>query len=196
MTTFTPVLSTSSPAHGGCRVLRRRGVSTLAVTVAATLLAACGSDSPSDPDVGSPVEVVAVDYAYVDLPAEVPAGTSFALRNDSDIEVHEFVAVLLPDDETRAVADLVQLPPAELGALFAGVQTVLVAPPGEAGFAVEGTGALDEAGRYAIVCVIPTGADVEEYLAAAAEAEGGPPEVAGGPPHIVQGMFAELTVTD
>ena len=199
----TSLLANPTPAHGTYPVRRRRGVSALAATVAAALLAACGSDGPSgEASVdngaasGSPVEVVAVDYAYVDLPAEVPAGTSFALRNDSDIEVHEFVAVLLPDDETRSVADLVQLPPAELGALFAGVQTVLVAPPGEGGFAVEGTGALDEAGRYAIVCVIPTGADVEEYLAAAAEAEGGPPEVAGGPPHIVQGMFAELTVTD
>jgi len=166
------------------------------------MLAACGSDGPSGESVGNdaseiegPVAVVAVDYAYVDLPAEVPAGTSFELRNDSDIEVHEFVAVRLPEDETRSVADLVQLPPDQLGALFAGVQTVIVAPPGEVGVAVEGTGVLDEAGRYAIVCVIPTGADVEEYLTAAAEAEGGPPDVAGGPPHIAQGMFAELTVT-
>jgi hypothetical protein len=43
--------------------------------------------------------------------------------------------------------------------------------------------------------VIPTGADPDEYLAAAAEAEGGPPDVAGGPPHIAAGMFAELVVS-
>jgi hypothetical protein len=61
---------------------------------------------------------------------------------------------------------------------------------------VEGTGTLSEAGRYALICVIPTGADPDEYLAAAAASEGGPPDVEGGPPHIVQGMFAELTVID
>ena len=77
----------------------------------------------------------------------------------------------------------------------AGVDTVIVAPPSGDGLVVEGTGVLTEPGRYAIICVIPTGADPGEYLAAAAEAEGGPPDVAGGPPHIVEGMFAELTVT-
>lgn len=172
-----------------------------AIAASAALLAACGSDdaatTPTDAaPVGESVEVVAVDYAYVGLPDEVSAGTSFELRNDSGTEVHELVAVRLPDDETRSVADLVQLPPPELGELFGGVSTVLVAAPGETGIAVEGSGVLDEAGRYAVVCVIPTGADVQEYLAAAAEAEGGPPDVAGGPPHIAQGMFAELTVTD
>lgn len=168
--------------------------------------AGCGSDSPAaDTDTGTDtgtdvasadvVEVATIDYAYVDLPSEVPAGTEFRLVNDSEAEVHEFVAVRLADDDDRPVADLVQLPPDEFGALLAGVDTVIVAPPSGDGLVVEGTGVLTEPGRYAIICVIPTGADPDEYLAAAAEAEGGPPDVAGGPPHIVEGMFAELTVT-
>ncbi|MDZ7732776.1 MAG: hypothetical protein U5R31_06345 [Acidimicrobiia bacterium] len=60
--------------------------------------------------------------------------------------------------------------------------------------AVEGDGVIDEPGRYAFICAIPTGADPQEYLAAAAEAEGGPPQVEGGPPHFVEGMYAEVTV--
>jgi uncharacterized cupredoxin-like copper-binding protein len=142
------------------------------------------------------VEVLAVDYGYAGLPAEIAAGTEIRLVNESDTELHEFVAIKLADDDTRSAVELVQLPPEELGALFASVTTVIIAPPNEAGFPVEGTGVLTEPGRYAIICAIPTGADPDEYLAAAAEAEGGPPQVDGGPPHFVQGMLAEVTVVD
>lgn len=140
------------------------------------------------------VAVTAIDYAFVGLPASVPAGTTFTLSNDSDTEVHELVAIRLPDDETRPVSELVQLSPEEFGAFFPLVKTVIIAPPAADGFAVEGTGELSEPGRYALICVIPTGADPDEYMTAAAEAEGGPPDVAGGPPHIVHGMFAEIVV--
>jgi uncharacterized cupredoxin-like copper-binding protein len=140
------------------------------------------------------ITVTATDYAFVGLPSTVKAGTTLVLENESEMEVHELVAIRLPDEEDRAVSDLVRLPPEEMAAFFPLVETVLIAPPTQQGFAVEGTGTLTEPGRYAIICVIPTGADPAEYLAAAAEAEGGPPEVAGGPPHIANGMFAEVTV--
>ena len=170
------------------------------ITLVASLLllaAACGTAEPetAGPAGDATVAVEAVDYGYVDLPEEVPAGTTIALRNTSEAEVHEFVAIRLPDDETRSVAELVQLPPEELAAFFPGLATVLVAPPGEDAIAVEGDGVLREPGRYAVICVIPTGADPDAYLAAAAASEGGPPDVPGGPPHLVNGMYAELTVT-
>jgi hypothetical protein len=72
--------------------------------------------------------------------------------------------------------------------------TVLLAAPGGPQIAAVGDGTLTRPGRYAIVCVIPTGADPDAYLQAAAESDEGPPEVDGGPPHIAQGMFAELVV--
>lgn len=162
------------------------------------LTAACGnagSDTATTTAEPSAIAVEAVDYGYVGLPSEVAAGTAIDLRNTSETEVHEFVAIRLPDDETRSVAELAQLPPEELAAFFPGLATVLIAPPGEEGFAVEGDGTLTEPGRYAVICVIPTGADPAAYLAAAAESEGGPPDVPGGPPHLVNGMFAEVTVT-
>lgn len=172
--------------------VRSRGrLAALTGAAALLLVAACGGDEPAGPQT---IEITASDYSFADLPEVVPAGSTLTLHNDSDLEVHEFVAIRLPDDETRAVSDLVQLPPEEMAALFPLVKTVLIAPPGEDAVAVVGDGSLSEPGRYAAICVIPTGADPEEYMTAAAESEGGPPEVAGGPPHIVHGMFAEFTV--
>ncbi len=186
-----------------------RHVLAAAVTVIALPLAGCGDDdvaaapetttttaapTTTTEAAPAPVAVKAVDYAYVGLPATVEAGTAFTLENTSETELHELVAVRLPDDETRSAAELLALPPEEVAAFFPGVTTVIIAPPGDNGFPVEGTGVLDEPGRYLILCAIPTGADPAEYLAAAAESEGGPPDVPGGPPHFVQGMFGEITV--
>ena len=178
-------------------------IGTKSIVVALVLsLIACSAEEPNAatdaPATSRPlatVTVTGVDYAYRGLPESVEAGTTLAFENESTTEVHELVAIRLPEDEARPVSELVQLRPEKLAAFFPGVETVLIAPPGSDGFAVEGTGELTEPGRYAIVCVIPTGADPDEYLTAAAESKGGPPEVAGGPPHIVNGMFAELTVT-
>lgn len=165
----------------------------LLVGAAALLaLAACSNAAANEP---TTVEVTATDYGFDGLPDRIAAGSTLTLVNESAVEVHELVAVPLPDDETRSVEELVQ-DPAALAALFPDVATVVIAPPGEDGFVVEGTGDLTEAGRYAIICAIPTGAIPEDYLAAAAEAEGGPPDVAGGPPHFVQGMWQELVVED
>lgn len=191
---------TSTTTTTGTR-RRRRSVRVgvmAAAAVAPIGLAACGSDEDDSAEPAAeagPVEIGAIDYAYTDVPESVAAGTQLALRNDSDVEVHELVAVKLPEDEERSIDELVQLPPEELEAtLLPNVTTVIIAPPEGEGMAVVGDGALSEPGRYALICVIPTGADPDEYLAAAAESEG-PPDVAGGPPHIVEGMFAEVIVT-
>lgn len=179
------------------------------LAVAGLLVAGCGDDDddastdadtdavdlePVSDDTGT-VEVTAVDYAFEDLPATVPAGTRLALANASSAELHELVAFRLPDDETRSVGELVALPQEEVLPTLGAPVTVLLAPPGGEQIPAVGDGTLAEPGRYAIVCVIPTGADPDEYLQAAAESEEeGPPQVDGGPPHIAQGMFAELAV--
>lgn len=184
------------------------------VLVLALVAAACGSDTAettttqapgttqAPPTTAAPatteapaaaIDVTAVDYGYEGLPDTISAGTMLNLFNESDEELHEIVAIRLDDDDTRTAEDLVGDPEA-LQALFPAVSTVILAPPGEAGFAVVGTGELTEPGRYLIICAIPTGADPGEYLAAAAESEGGPPEVEGGPPHFVVGMYTEVVV--
>jgi hypothetical protein len=57
---------------------------------------------------------------------------------------------------------------------------VIIAPPGEDGFAAVGDGTPTETGRYVFICGIPVGADPQAYLDAADEGEG-PPDVDGGP---------------
>ena len=59
------------------------------------------------------VAVDGIDYGFENLPAEVPAGTMLSFTNTSDAEFHEMVVIRLPDEETRSVEELVQLPPEE-----------------------------------------------------------------------------------
>ncbi len=171
-------------------------ITTFALAALALVAAACSAaEEPTTTTTSAPqtIEVAALDYGFSGLPERVPAGTTFTLVNDSDVELHELVAIRLPEDETRSVQELVADPEA-LAAYFPSVETVLIAPPLEGSIAVEGTGTLTTPGRYAIICAIPTGADPAEYMAAAAEAEGGPPQVDGGPPHFMEGMWGEVIV--
>lgn len=171
-------------------------------TVATLSIAACGDDDDASnavddtaADGPDPVEVTLVDYAFEDLPDTVDAGTTFTIVNSSEAELHEFVAFRLPDGETRSLEELTALRPDALVAALGEPATVLLAAPGGPMIEAVGDGTLTEPGRYAVMCFIPTGADPDEYLAAAAETEEGPPQgVAGGPPHFVNGMAAELAV--
>lgn len=144
------------------------------------------------------VDVVAVDYKFVDLPATVRVGTKFTLSNESQKELHELVAVKLPDSETRSVQELLALPEDQLEAQLGPVEPamVLIRPPG-AGEEITavGDGTFTEAGRYAIICSIPVGVDPAAFMAAAEAATDGPPQVPGaGPPHFTEGMYGEITV--
>lgn len=173
--------------------MRRTTTALAATAVLAGVVAGCSS-APEPQD----VTVALVDYGFEGLPDALAAGSTLSVDNQSDGELHELVAVRLPDGEDRGAEELVQLPPEEFGAFFPGVQTVLLQAPGtNEVVAAEGDGTLTEPGRYLVLCAIPTGADPQEYLTAAAAAEGGPPQgVEGGPPHFVNGMWAELTVVE
>lgn len=189
---------------------RHRGAAAgAALTLALAGIAACGDDASDTDDAATSeptpttvaavesetVEVTAVDYRFDDLPAEVAADTALALRNASAEELHELVAVRLTDDEDRTAGELVALSEQELGALFAEPPAlVLVAPPGEDGFAAVGDRSLAEPGRYLVMCFIPTGADPAAYLNALEANPGQPPSVPGGPPHFTAGMYGEVTV--
>jgi hypothetical protein len=149
----------------------------------------------SSPIIGGVLTVEMSDFEFGGLPESVPAGTKLAVENTSSIELHEVVALRISDDESRSVAELMTLPEDELGAVAGPVPAaVLLAAPGGEQIAAVGDGTLAEPGRYLLLCAIPTGVDPGDYLTAAAESAGGPPDVAGGPPHFVNGMFAELIV--
>ncbi|MEZ5323293.1 MAG: hypothetical protein R2698_14705 [Microthrixaceae bacterium] len=166
--------------------------SSASTTTASTLR---GSQHPTDSAHGGTVDVTAVDFAFDGLPAKVEAGTRLTLRNGAAHELHELVAFRLPDDEDRSVTEILRLSEAEIGTLLGAPKTVLLAAPGAEQIAAVGDGTLAEAGRYLVMCAIPTGVDPATYLKAAAETGGEKPDVAGGPPHFVSGMLAELTVT-
>ena len=175
---------------------RRRGVA-----IAALLglgLAACSdgdeAEATADLTQSDTLEVSMVDFAFVGLPEGVDAGTRLTVVNDAEDELHEVVAFRLPDDEERAVDELAELAPGELVQALGEPVTVLLAEPGGEQIPAVGDGTLDEPGRYALMCFIPTGVDPQEYLRVAAETEEGPPQVEGGPPHFVHGMYAELAV--
>lgn len=152
------------------------------------------TDAPTGGDAAT-INVEAVDYAYVGVPATVAAGSKFTLSNSSESELHEMVFFRLSDDETRPASELMQLPQEEFGALLNTMPAgVLLSMPGsDETIPALGDGTISEPGRYLVICSIPTGADPAEYIAASAEANGAP-EVPGGPPHFVNGMFAEFTV--
>lgn len=165
------------------------------------MLLAAGAAGCGDDDRGATAEraevltVTAADYRFENVPTEVPAGTTFTLRNRSTGEAHEVVAMRLSDTEVRPLQQLAALPESELGALVAGPPSfVLVAAPGEAGFAALGDGTLAEPGRYLLACFIPTGAAPDAYLGALKANPGQPPSVPGGPPHLAAGMVGEITV--
>lgn len=142
---------------------------------------------------GTVIEVTAVDFDFEDLPDSVEAGTRLVMHNDAESELHELVAFRLDDDETRSIEEIIALDPEAMEAVLGPPTTVILAPPGGDQVATPvGDGTLDEPGRYAIVCFIPTGVDPDEYLAAAASGE--QPDLDGGPPHFVHGMYAEIDV--
>lgn len=170
----------------------------LSLTLAAgamTLLAACGDDADAADAavVDGVLAVELTDFSFGDLPDEVPAGTRLTIDNAASSELHELVAVRLADDDARSAEEIVH---GDLEAALTGgpPAAVLLAAPGGEQIDAVGDGTLAEPGRYLIVCMIPTGVDPAEYLAAAAGSDG-PPQVAGGAPHVAHGMFAELTVT-
>lgn len=146
------------------------------------------TEAPASPD---EVVVRLVDYGFEGLPATVEAGTRLTIHNESATELHELVAFRVPDDDDRPVGELL----ADAEGLGAPAMVLLQAPGSDEVIPAVGDGTLAEPGRYLVLCSIPTGADPAEYLAAAAESQGGPPQgVAGGPPHLVHGMVGELVV--
>lgn len=163
--------------------------------------AADGDDSTDDGAAasGETTTVTAVDYAYEDLPETIEAGTTIQLQNESSGEVHEILAFRLPEGEDRPIQQLLQLPEDERPQLE--MVGVALAPPGSSSDEAPAPPlTLDEPGRYAFICGIPTDAPPDEVMQAVQDfIEGGgsgePDYPETGPPHFEQGMFAEVTVT-
>lgn len=186
----TSHISTSDISTSRSRIGRTLMIGGLAAV--ALSLSACGDDAEAGPRT---YVVEAVDFGFEALPESIVAGSTIELTNSSPSELHELVAFRIPDGDARAVHEILAGDPSEL--FSSGPPAlVIVTPPGGEQIVPVGDGTLTEPGRYAVLCMIPTGVDPATFLAAAAESGEGPPEIPGaGAPHIVHGMHAELTVT-
>ena len=193
------------------RWMRRGGVA-VAVLGLALGGAACGDDDDDTAETGTntsdettttaaddveeaaggTVEVTASDYEFEGVPETVEAGSTFSLTTEEGGEPHEMVVFAKPADETRSIDELIELPQAELEALFSGgpPALVVIALPGttDTPGVVEGTGTIDEPGNYIYVCTFPQGTTVEDIEASEGPLEG------DTPPHFVLGMRGEFTV--
>lgn len=182
---------TRTPA---ARMMWRGALAALSVTAGPLALVACGDDA-SNTDEPATYVVDAVDFAFEDLPDTIVAGSRIELTNSAPSEMHELVALRLPDDETRSIDEIMAGDPST--AFTTPPALVILTPPGGEQINAVGDGTLTEPGRYAIICMIPTGVDPEVFLDAAANAGDGPPVIPdAGPPHAAHGMFAEVTVTE
>jgi plastocyanin len=159
-------------------------------------LLAAGACAGTESPVGGTIEITGVDYAFNGVPGAVQTGAELTFTNASAAEVHEIVVLKIVDGEERTIDELLALPEAESESLVE-FQGVLVALPGETGVNPEGPGTsitVSEAGRYAVVCFIPQGADPAEVQAAMAEGGEGPPDMGDGTPHAFLGMATEFQV--
>lgn len=118
------------------------------------------------------INVAAVDYQFLGVPASVPAGNAtITLSNDAPKEEHEAIVVRVNDDVTMTAEELLALPEkkAEKLVTFKGAT---FAPPGETGTTVTSL----EPGRYVMVCFVPVGGKKK------------------GAPHFTKGMVTEFQV--
>lgn len=119
------------------------------------------------------IDVLAADYSFGGIPAEIEAGrVSIAFVNDGE-EEHELVLLRRPDDSTTTLDEYLAGDP---GALFeqAEFYGVLFAAPAATMYT-----AIDlDPGTYFAICMIPTGGDPEAE------------------PHSAHGMTATMVVTD
>lgn len=144
-------------------------------------------------EAGEELEVTGVDYEFQGVPETVEPGTKLTFTNASEKEAHEMVLLRINDGEERPLEELLKLPQEETQNL-AQFQGVAFGFPGEETMYPDGDTTVTEAGRYAIVCFIPVGADVEA-IKKSMQQQQGPPDMGDGPPHFTQGMAAEFTVS-
>jgi len=164
----------------------------------ALILAACGSDDPSSspaasvetstdasPDL-SPGEngqamnsyaIIGTEYAFEDVPSEVPAGSELIFINEGQ-EAHEMLVVRRNDDSTVSFEEVARM---DQTSAEAEIQIIgqVVAAPGET--APESI-VLTEPGDYALICFFPI-------------APGEDDDADDLTQHFKEGMLATFTVT-
>lgn len=174
----------------------------LVVLIAASATGQTESPSPAPTGAadGDVVKVVGVEYAFVGLPSSVPVDIRLGFDNAGS-EFHELALARIADHATESAEELVAMGDAAFreGKVELLPDAVLVANPGEQS---EGSLALQLAGRYLAICLVPQGM-VPSVLTELGVTENmapsdWPPEaqaILGNPTHAALGMVQEFTVT-
>lgn len=124
------------------------------------------------------VEVTGIDYAFEGDFDSLDTGTAaFEFSNEGN-ELHEMALIRVNDDTDETIEELLALPEEEAQAKTTFVGVSFAEPGGSNTMYTD----LD-AGRYAVICFIPTGTTSMEEA-----------ESADGPPHFTQGMVRGFTV--
>jgi hypothetical protein len=170
----------------------------------ATVGAVVAQDTSAEPTAadGPLVTVTGSEYAFGDLPASVPVGTSLAFTN-TGAEVHELILARKNDGVTESWEELLALPDEEALQKVTTVGPLFAAPGEAAAFGIGPTGptsmtalTVDQPGDYLALCAIPQGmTELPDFGAAAPSAGPATSMAPQGPPHFVLGMFQEFTVT-
>ncbi len=127
-------------------------------------------------------DVVATEYQFEGLPAEVESGmVAIKLTNEGQ-EAHEIGVARKAEGTTETWQELLELPEEEVESKVIFVGGGFAPMSGSVGYAFLDT---SEGGEYAALCFIPTGTVM---------AEDGSVTEGSGPPHFVQGMISEFTV--
>ena len=135
-------------------------------------------------ELGTTEEVVAVDYAFEDVPQTWSAGQVGVRLDNQGEELHEGIVLRISDDVDLSINELLALPEDE-AMQMAEFRGAVFAAPGEQASAVMDL----TPGRYALVCFIPVGTTSLDEVAG--------PETGdddAGPPHFTRGMVSEFTV--
>jgi plastocyanin len=149
--------------------------------------ASAASSASASAPASADITVTAVDFAFENVPAEIPSGTTLGLTNTGQ-EVHEMVVVRKLPTTTQSFEELLAMPQDQAQGLVEDVG-VAFAEPGATAPQVVTTG---EAGDYLMVCFIPAGTT---SLPSIDPASSEPPSMGTGAPHFTLGMLKEFTVT-
>jgi uncharacterized cupredoxin-like copper-binding protein len=149
--------------------------------------ASASASSSASAATSADITVTAVDFAFENVPAEVPSGTTLGLTNTGQ-EVHEMVVVRKLPTTTQSFEELLAMPQDQALGLVQDVG-VAFAEPGATAAEVVTTG---EAGDYLMVCFIPAGTT---SLPSIDPSSSELPSLGTGAPHFTLGMTKEFTVT-
>jgi uncharacterized cupredoxin-like copper-binding protein len=149
--------------------------------------ASASASAPASGSASADITVTAVDFAFENVPAEIPSGATRALTNSGQ-EVHEMVVVRKLPTTTQSFEELLAMPQDQALGLVQDIG-VAFAEPGATSTEVVTTG---EAGDYLMVCFIPAGTT---SLPSIDPASSEMPSLGTGAPHFTLGMLKEFTVT-